>query len=95
MKAPALFIVAISLMVTLVIAQWPQNNGQQQPFPNFPQQPSFNDLCSRPGANCVQQVCDSKGNCHTTQSGSSSVTSTYVSVLMAFGVLAAFVSRQV
>lgn len=91
MKAPALFIVALLLAVTIVVAQWPQNNGQQ-PFPNFPQQPSFNDICSRPGANCVQQVCDSKGNCHTTHSGAPSMTNW--AVLMTFGVILAVFWRK-
>ena len=94
MKASALFIVVLSLVVTVVIAQWPGNNNGQQQFPNFPQPPSFNDLCSRPGANCVQQTCDSNGNCHTTQSGAVSVTGTYTTILMTCGALIAVMWRR-
>lgn len=93
MKASALFIVVLCMVVTVVIAQWPGNNNGQQ-FPNFPQQPNFNDLCSRPGANCVQQTCDSNGNCHTTHSGAVSVTGTYTTILMTCGVLMAVMWRR-
>lgn len=91
MKALTLFVVALFLAVTVADPQWPQNNGQQ-PFPNFPQAPTYNDICSRPGANCVSQVCDSKGNCKS--SGASSVTGAYVMVLMASSALMGLLWRR-
>ena len=94
MKASALFIVVLLLVVTVVVAQWPNNNNGQQPYPNFPQQPSYNDICSRPGANCVSQTCDSNGNCHTTNSGAVSVTGTYTPIWMACGMLMAVMWRR-
>jgi hypothetical protein len=77
-----LLLVAFLCLFVAVSAQW-NNNGQQ--FPNFP-----NIDCSAPGANCqsTQQVCDSKGNCKTTKSGSNVLTSTRV-VLLGCGLLTA------
>jgi hypothetical protein len=81
MRGLLLFIVVVFLAVSSSDAQWPNNNNNQQTFPNIP---NYNDICSRPGANCQSQstICDSKGNCKTTTNGSTSVS---LSLLSLFG----------
>jgi hypothetical protein len=58
---------AFVTLISAVSAQWNAQPG----FPQYPQQPNINDLCSRPGANCNVQSRFAEESSYTDHRGNS------------------------